>query len=73
MAKTIEQVVARVAPEFASVREAETMTGISAWTWRRWAYRGVVASSKVSSRLLIPVAEIRRVMTEGLRPATSAL
>jgi hypothetical protein len=59
----------RVEPEFVSVVEAETMTGRSRWSWRQDAYRGRIASSKVGTRLLIPVSEIRRVLNEGMRPA----
>jgi hypothetical protein len=55
--------------EYLGVGEAETLTGRSRWTWRRDAYQGRIASVKVGRRLLIPVAEIRRVMSEGLRPA----
>jgi hypothetical protein len=54
--------------EWMGVIEAETMTGRSRWTWRRAAYNGEVASCKIGRRLLIPASEIRRVMTEGLRP-----
>jgi histone H3/H4 len=44
------------------------MSGLSKWTWRKYAYEGRVASTKVGRRLLIPVAEIERIMREGLRP-----
>ncbi len=58
---------------FASVKEAEEITGISEWTWRSWAYSGKCASVKAGaskrSRLLIPTAEIDRIMRDGLRPA----
>lgn len=56
-------------PEYIGVAEAEQLTGISRWTWRKKAYAGVIASTKVGCRLLLPVAEVRRVMAEGLRPA----
>ncbi len=46
-------------------------TGLSPWTWRRWAYEGKVASIKVGRRLLIPRSEIERVLAEGLRPAVA--
>lgn len=54
--------------EFLAVSEAETLTGVSKWTWRRWAYDGKVASVKLGKRLLIPVSEIRRILAEGTRP-----
>lgn len=61
-----------VEPELVGVQDAETMTGLSRWTWRAWAYSGRVASVKAGRRLLIPVAEIRRVIEEGTRPRVEA-
>lgn len=60
-----------VRPRYHSVNECEIVSGLSRWTWRRWAYSGKVASVKVGPRLLIPAAEIDRVMAEGLRPANA--
>jgi excisionase family DNA binding protein len=51
-----------------SVGEAEAQTGVSRWTWRRWAYDGKVASVKLGRRLLIPAAEIDRLVAENTRP-----
>ncbi len=59
-------------PTYLGVDDAETLTGVSKWTWRKYAYQRRVASTKVGRRLLIPVAEIERVMSESLRPADSA-
>jgi len=64
MAKNITQ-----RQELYGVAEAEAMTGISRWTWRSYAYRGKVASVKLGKRLLIPRAEIDRLIAEGTRPA----
>ena len=61
-------VIARVQPELLSVKDAEVMTGRSRWSWRRDAYVGRVASVKLGAKLLIPVSEIRRVISEGTRP-----
>lgn len=55
--------------EFLGVAEAETRTGVSRWTWRRWAYDGKIASVKLGRRLLIPTAEIQRIIDRGMRPA----
>lgn len=55
--------------EFVSVKEAKALTGISDWTWREWAEIGKCASVKIGHRLLIPVSEIKRLLSEGLRPA----
>ena len=51
------------------VAEAESMTGVSRWTWRRWAYDGRIASTKLGRRLLIPVSELERLVEAGTRPA----
>ena len=58
----------QVERKFLSVVEAEAMTGLSRWTWRKHAYSGRIASSKVGTRLLLPVDEINRLMAEGMRP-----
>jgi excisionase family DNA binding protein len=57
-----------VSAEYWGVAEAEALTGVSRWTWRRWAYDGKVASVKLGKRLLIPRAEITRLVSENLRP-----
>jgi excisionase family DNA binding protein len=54
---------------YLSVADAEAQTGISRWTWRRWAYDGKVGSVKLGRRLLIPLAEIERLVAENTRPA----
>lgn len=59
----------RAAVQYVSVVDAEYRTGVSRWTWRRWAYDGKVGSVKLGKRLLIPVAEIDRLVSENTRPA----
>ena len=61
-------VLTRIEPEYVSVQGAETMTGRSRWSWRRDAYEGKIASVKLGAKLLIPIEEIRRVITENTRP-----
>lgn len=61
-------VIARVETEYVSVQGAETITGRSRWSWRRDAYDGKIASVKLGAKLLIPIAEIRRVIAENTRP-----
>jgi hypothetical protein len=56
------------AVEWFSVDQLEAISGISVWTWRRWAQNGKIASAKVSTRLLISRAEFERVMQDALRP-----
>jgi hypothetical protein len=58
-----------IEPEFIGVDQAEIMSGVSRWTWRKKAYSGEISSIKVGRRLLIPIAEIRRILSEGTRPA----
>jgi hypothetical protein len=66
-----------VAPEYMSVVDAELATSISRWFWRSLAYAGKVESVKLGSpkngRLVIPVAEVRRVMAEATRPRVDAV
>ena len=57
-----------VQPEYLSVDQAEILTGVSKWTWRSYAYKGRIESVKVGARLLISLAEVRRVIDEGKRP-----
>lgn len=61
-------VIAKVEAEYVSVQGAEAMTGRSRWSWRRDAYEGKIASVKLGAKLLIPIAEIRRVIAENTRP-----
>jgi hypothetical protein len=61
-------VIAKVETEYVSVQGAETMTGRSRWSWRRDAYDGRIASVKLGAKLLIPIAEIRRVIAENTKP-----
>ena len=61
----------QIVSQFVGVDGAELRSGISRWTWRRMAYAGRIASSKVGKRLLIPTSEIDRILAEGYRPALS--
>jgi hypothetical protein len=61
-------IIAQIEAEYLSVQGAETMTGRSRWSWRRDAYAGKIASVKLGTKLLIPIAEIRRVIAENTRP-----
>ena len=58
-----------VRPKYLRVDQAELMSGVSRWTWRRWAYTNKIASVKAGKRQLIPIVEFDRVMSEGYRPA----
>jgi hypothetical protein len=61
-------VIAKVETELVSVQSAEIMTGRSRWSWRRDAYEGRIASVKIGAKLLIPISEVRRVISENTRP-----
>jgi hypothetical protein len=56
-----------------SLNEAETISGVSRWTWRARAYAGDIESIKVGRRLLIPLSEIHRLLNEGRRPRRDGL
>lgn len=53
-----------------SVQECEGLSGISVWTWRRWAYAGKIASVKMGTRLMVEMAEFDRAIAENRRPRT---
>ena len=55
--------------EYLGVAEAESLTGVSRWTWRRWAYDGKISSVKLGKRLVIPASEIERLVAQNTRPA----
>jgi excisionase family DNA binding protein len=54
-----------------SVKEFGALLGVSLWTVRAWAYRGRVASVKLGARMMIPTAELDRLISENMRPALS--
>jgi hypothetical protein len=61
--------------EYVSPAEGEARYPFSRWTLRQWAYTGRIESVKIGGakgRLLIPVAEIERVIEEGRRPRAGA-
>ena len=62
-----------VSRKYLSVDELEQISGISKWTWRRWAYNGRIESVKLGSRLMVPVSELERVSQEGTRPRLEAV
>ncbi len=46
--RTTKQLLrAEVTPQYCSVDDAETMTGISRHTWRQWAYKGLITFVKI--------------------------
>lgn len=56
-----------VRADYLGVAEAEALTGVSRWTWRKWAYEGRIESVKLGTRLLIPSAEIARLVAANTR------
>jgi excisionase family DNA binding protein len=50
-----------------SVCELEAMSGVSRWTWRRWAYSGKIESVKLGTRLLIRLSAVERIVAENTR------
>ena len=69
----VQGLIAKIEPELIGVVDAELLTGVSKWSWRAYAYSGKIQSVKIGNRLLIPLIEIRRVITEGTRPRTDGL
>jgi hypothetical protein len=63
----------RVDAEYLSVDQAGAMTSTSPWTWRRYAYAGVVPSVKLGSRLLIPRKAILEHIAANTRPKRAEL
>ncbi len=63
MANAIE-----VQPELLPVKHFAARLGVSVWTARSWCYRGTVASVKIGSKLLVPVGEVARIISENTRP-----
>lgn len=59
----------KCAAKLIGVDKAEAIYGVSRWTLRRWAYDGKISSTKLGKRLLIPVAELERLVEEGTRQA----
>lgn len=55
---------------FYSVLDAECATGISRHTWRKWIRDGRIETVKIVRRVLIPRAEIERLIAENTRPRT---
>jgi hypothetical protein len=54
--------------ELVGVDQAGAMTGMSSWTWRRYAYAGVVPSVKLGKRLLIPRKAVLDHIAANTRP-----
>jgi excisionase family DNA binding protein len=61
-------VKAQIERKFLSVTEAAAMTGISRWTWRRMGADRRITTTKIGTRVLIPIEEINRLAAEGARP-----
>ncbi len=54
-----------------TIEQAAELTGESRWTWRARCYSGRVTSVKLNgpnSRLLIPMSEVTRLISEGTQP-----
>ena len=58
--------------ELMSVEQAGLMTAMSPWTWRRYAYSGIVPSVKLGTRLLIPRKAILAHIEAHTRPALAS-
>lgn len=54
-----------------SVDNAARILGLSHWTLRQWATKGIIASHRVSTRLMFDRCELDRVIRESERPRLS--
>jgi hypothetical protein len=54
-----------------SIKDFGALLGVSLRTVRGWDYKGRVASVKLGARMMIPVTELDRLISENLRPALS--
>jgi hypothetical protein len=45
--------------------EAEKMTDISQWTWRRLVSRGTVKAARCGDRIVIPISELKKIVKAG--------
>lgn len=57
-----------IEPELLGMQDAERLSGLSRWTWRRYCYSGAVASVKIGRRLFVPVSEVRNLIQRNTRP-----
>lgn len=58
--------------QYVSPDQAEAIYGPSRWTFRRYAYNGMLPSVKFGTRLLIPVAAIEAFLSARTRPSKDA-
>lgn len=45
--------------------EAEELTNISQWTWRRLVSKGTVKVARVGDRIVIPIKELQKIVKAG--------
>jgi hypothetical protein len=45
--------------------EAEKLTDISQWTWRRLGSRGTVKAARIGDRIVIPIKELEKFVKAG--------
>ncbi len=54
--------------QLVSVDDAAQILGLSHWTLRGWATKGIIASHRISTRLMFDRDEIDRLIRERERP-----
>jgi excisionase family DNA binding protein len=50
------------------IEEAAQLIGLSKYTVRAYVQKGLIKPTRIGSRVLVPLAEIKRISVEGLRP-----
>ena len=57
----------KLAPLAVGINEAARLIGLSPHTIRAYERRGLIKATRLGARVLIPVAELRRLIDEGCR------
>jgi excisionase family DNA binding protein len=68
----LEQKVAEIQERLISVEETSKWLSVSTFTTRRLVKSGQLRSVRVGKRLLIPLSEVERVITQGCGKYTEA-
>jgi len=61
-------VTAQMEPLAVSIEEAARMLHLSKYTVRAYERKGLIKSTRIGRRIIIPIAELKRIAEEGLSP-----
>jgi excisionase family DNA binding protein len=54
-----------------SIEETAPIIGLSKYTIRAYVQKGLIKPTRIGNRVLIPIAEINRIATEGLHTGST--